>query len=34
MHSDAVDRAAAIKRSQLELEPNDPDWPAEEAVVN
>jgi len=34
MHSDAVDRAAAIKRSQVELELNDPDWPAEEAVVN
>jgi hypothetical protein len=38
MHSDAVDRVAAIKRSQLqlqlELELNDPDWPAEEAVVN
>jgi len=32
-HSDAVDRAAAIKRSQAELELNDPDWEAEEAVV-
>jgi hypothetical protein len=36
MHSDAVDRVAAIKRSQLQLENevNVADCPAEEAVVN
>jgi hypothetical protein len=36
MHSGAVDRAAAIKRSQLQLEneANVTDCPAEEAVVN